>query len=193
MPPFCYTSYSRSFTPISHMEGCPSGLRSTIGNRVCDVESYLGFKSLSLRQSTAKAPKRGLFHVLGFPDAGTLPTVFCCSSKAADSRARLHYSHETIREVCPMRAMPFAFDGFSFTRSAMGVDYHLIPQMHVLFFGPIACAWKISPARRARTFRVAIGATSERHCSKCSSSVKMRQKSAAYSCSPKTRLQTNAT
>lgn len=48
-----------------------------------------------------------------------------------------------------MRAMPFAFDGFSFTRSAMGVDYHLIPQMHVLFFGPIACAWKISPARLA--------------------------------------------
>lgn len=39
-----------------------------------------------------------------------------------------------------MRAMPFAFDEFSFTRSAMGVDYHLIPQMHVLFFGPIECA-----------------------------------------------------
>lgn len=92
-----------------------------------------------------------------------------------------------------MRAMPFAFDGFSFTRSAMGVDYHLIPQMHVLFSGPIECARKISPARRARTFRVAIGTASERRCSKCSSSVKMRQKSAAYSCSPKIRLQTNAT
>lgn len=26
-----------------------------------------------------------------------------------------------------MRAMPFAFDEFGFTRSAMGVDYHLIP------------------------------------------------------------------
>ena len=48
-----------------------------------------------------------------------------------------------------MRAMSFAFDGFSFTRSAMGVDYHLIPQMHVLFFGPIECARKISPARLA--------------------------------------------
>lgn len=39
-----------------------------------------------------------------------------------------------------MRAMPFAFDEFSFTRSVMGVDCHLIPQMHVLFFGPIECA-----------------------------------------------------
>lgn len=43
-----------------------------------------------------------------------------------------------------MRAMPSAFDEFSFTRSATRIDYHLIPQMHVLFFGPIACARKIS-------------------------------------------------